>query len=297
MDAKLETGTVERQDGERDWPAVALTVAGSDSGGGAGLQADLRTFAAHGVAGACAVTAVTAQDTRRVHGVLPVPAEFVALQARTVLEDLDVDAAKTGMLADAAIVSAVAVVLREWRGRRSDAGGAAWVVVDPVLAAHGGGEPLLARDAIDVLRRELLPACDLLTPNLREAALLLDDDPDEAPSWNRCRREEAARELVSRGAGAVLVKGGHSSLDSGRVAADVLAIGSEVRWLEAPWVSTPHVHGTGCTLSAAVTARLALRADLPAAVMGAKDFLTEALRAARPLGHGRGSPHQLHRLS
>jgi hydroxymethylpyrimidine/phosphomethylpyrimidine kinase len=255
---------------------AALTVAGSDSSGGAGIQADLRTFEAHGVAGACAVTAVTIQDSERVHEVFALPSRVVAEQIRTVVAGMDVRAAKTGMLATASVVEAAATSLGEWK--RAIAPTRRWLVVDPVLSSHAGGAELLELAGLDVLRRDLLVLADLVTPNLPEAAALLGGKASEAEAWSRRAREEAAVALRALGASAVLLKGGHAAIDAGRVAADVLATSAGVQWLEAPWIEAPHVHGGGCALSAAITARLTLGEPLERAVALAKAFLGERRR-------------------
>ena len=241
---------------------VALTIAGSDPGGGAGIQADLRTFAAFGVHGASVLAALTAQDTRGVHATLEVPPAFVVLQLDAVLDDLPVRAAKTGMLHRAAVIDAVVARL----GARP----LSHLVVDPVLAASGG-EALLEPAGIAVLRERLLPLATLVTPNLREAEALTGRTVSE-PAEMR----EAARALVALGARAALVKGGHLPGD----ALDVLYDGREFRELRAPRIEGRRLHGTGCVLSAAITAGLALGDRLADAVAEAKRYVTRAIETA-----------------
>ena len=253
-------------------PPVALTIAGSDSGGGAGLQADLKAFAANGVFGTSVVTAVTAQNTQRVSGVVVMEPEFVEAQLDAVLSDLPVAAVKTGMLATAGIVRAVA--------RRARAGDLPNLVVDPVLVSSSG-DRLVDEDALDAYRDELFPAALLITPNLREAGLLVGrqiGDPEEM--------EGAARRLAETGAAFVLVKGGHLSGD----AVDVLCDGRTCIELRTPRVPSTNVHGTGCTLAAAAAAGLARGRDVRAAVEEAKRFVTAAIRgsAGWHLGAGHG---------
>lgn len=253
-------------------PPVALTIAGSDSGGGAGLQADLRAFAAHAVFGTSVVTAVTAQNTRRVSGVVVMEPAFVDAQLDAVLSDLPVSAVKTGMLATAGIVRTVA--------RRARAGELPNLVVDPVMVASSG-DRLLDEDAVDAYRDELFPAALLITPNLREAGLLVGRTLAGSEDM-----ESAARELAETGPPYVLVKGGHLRGD----AVDVLYDGRSCVELRAPRVETVNVHGTGCTLAAAVAAGLARGRDVPTAVREAKRFVTRAIRgsAGWRLGGGRG---------
>jgi hydroxymethylpyrimidine/phosphomethylpyrimidine kinase len=251
--------------------ARALTIAGSDSGGGAGIQADLKTFSALGVFGMTAITAVTVQNTKGVSDYRELPASIVADQIRAVAGDLGVDAAKTGMLASAPIVAAVVEAL--------DATGRPPLVVDPVSVSKHG-HALLSEDAVETLRRELLPLAALVTPNLPEAARLAGVDVRSRDDMRR-----AATEILGLGAGAVLVKGGH--LD-GPEAADLFADGDGEEWLVEERIDTPHTHGTGCTLSAAIAANLALGADLRAAVLAGKAFVTEAIRHALTLGDGIG---------
>jgi hydroxymethylpyrimidine/phosphomethylpyrimidine kinase len=252
---------------------IALTIAGSDSSGGAGIQADLKTFSAFGVYGASAITALTAQNTRGVAAVEPVAAPFVVAQIEAVLGDLDVRAIKTGMLANAEIVEAVARCLR----------GASRLplVVDPVMVATSG-DVLLAEDAIEAVKRQLIPLAGLITPNLPEAARLLGakaaaDDGQAA---------EQARALLAFGCGAVLLKGGHGT---GETAVDILCDPAGIERLVRPRIATPHTHGTGCTLSAAIAALLAQGIALREAVVRAKDFVWQALQAGRALGVGHGS--------
>jgi hydroxymethylpyrimidine/phosphomethylpyrimidine kinase len=252
---------------------IALTIAGSDSSGGAGIQADLKTFSAFGVYGAAVITALTAQNTRGVLAVEPVAAAFVAAQIDAVLSDLDVGAIKTGMLANAGIVEAVARCLRSAPRRP--------LIVDPVMVATSG-DVLLAPDAVDALKRELIPLATLITPNLPEAARLL--GASEAAS--EAEAVAQAEALQALGCGAVLLKGGHAS---GEAAVDHLCDGTGVERLVRPRIDTPHTHGTGCTLSAAIAALLAQGARLREAVARAKAFVWQALEAGRAIGVGRGN--------
>lgn len=253
---------------------VALSIAGSDSSGGAGIQADLKTFTALGVYGASVITALTAQNTCGVDGVLPVPGDFLALQLDAVARDLEIAAAKTGMLGELATVLTVADGIARH--------GIAKVVVDPVMVATSG-DVLLAPAAIDALRTHLAPRALLLTPNLHEAARLLGREP--ATSLDEM--EAQARDLLELGSLAVLVKGGHAG---GNEAIDVLAERSggaaTVRHFSAPRIETRNTHGTGCTLSAAIVAGLATGKSLASAVTSAKHFLTGALAAGANLGVG-----------
>jgi hydroxymethylpyrimidine/phosphomethylpyrimidine kinase len=249
---------------------VALTIAGSDSSGGAGIQADLLTFAAFGVHGASVVTALTAQNTSGIRAVLEVEPGFVAQQIDAVLDYLEVRAAKTGMLYRAAVVAALA--------ERLHARPLPHLVVDPVLAATTGlslAEPA----AIATLRDRLLPLATLVTPNLHEAEVLTG-----RPVTARADMREAARALLALGARAALVTGGHLAGD----AVDVLYDGRAFREFSAPRVETCSTHGTGCVLSAAVTAGLALGRGLEEAVAAAKRHVTQALATAPGIGHGRG---------
>lgn len=266
-----------------------LTIAGSDSGGGAGIQADLKTFDAHGVYGMSALTAITAQNTREVTAVHEVPPDVVAAQIDAVFDDIGVDAVKIGMLASAPILTAVAHRLAAWRER----GWAPPVVLDPVMVAKSG-DALLADDAVDTLAAELLPLATLVTPNLPEAERLTglggrkEDD-----------RYELARALAARGP-AVLVKGGHGEGDE---LVDLLFDGHRFHRFTGRRVDTTSTHGTGCTLSSAIAARLARGDELPAAVGGAIEYLRGALAAAFPLGSssgpegdGHGPVNHLYRL-
>jgi len=250
---------------------IALTIAGSDCSGGAGIQADLKTFCAFGVYGASVITALTAQNTIGVHGVQRVEPPFVTRQLTAVLDDLDVAAIKTGMLAEAGIIEAVVDVLAS---RRSPLP----VVVDPVMVASSG-DRLLAPDAVRILRARLLPLATLVTPNLPEAEALTGRSV-RTPAEMR----DAARALLDLGARAVLVKGGH--LVGAPDALDVLHDGDRVHEYAAPRLSRPSTHGTGCTLSAAITAELARGRDIRVAVAAAKRFVTRALEAAVPVGRG-----------
>lgn len=250
---------------------IALTIAGSDSGGGAGLQADLKTFTAFGVFGTSVVTALTAQNTRGVRGVHPVPPAFVRAQLDAVVEDLRPAALKTGMLGTAAIVRAVAEGVREHQ--------LTGLVLDPVMVATSGDRLLDPAAETSVLEL-LLPLCALVTPNLHEASLLTG-----RPARDEADMHRVAEELVARGAGAALVKGGH--LEGDRVV-DVLFDGHEHRVWARARIASRHTHGTGCTLSAAVAAGLARGARLVPAVEAALEYVRRAIATAPGLGAGHG---------
>jgi hydroxymethylpyrimidine/phosphomethylpyrimidine kinase len=260
--------------------AVALTIAGSDPSGGAGIQADLKTFGALGVHGASVITALTAQNTRGVVAVQIVAPEFVTAQLDAVLSDIAVNAIKIGMLGNGPVIEAVAAVL--------DGHGAREIVLDPILHATSG-EPLLDPGALDVLRRTLLPRSRLLTPNLAEAAALLGMAPADTESEMRAQ----AKRLCDLGPRAVLIKGGHSR---GSESVDFLVDGNAELRLPGPRIATNNMHGTGCALSAAVAAGLAKSLPLDEAVVKAKFFVTAAISAADRLGvgSGRGPIHHLH---
>ncbi|MCW2602270.1 MAG: bifunctional hydroxymethylpyrimidine kinase/phosphomethylpyrimidine kinase [Pseudonocardiales bacterium] len=266
----------------RGHPRVVLSIAGSDPSGGAGIQADLKTFAALGAYGCAVVTSLTAQSTLGVSGVFPIPAGFVREQLDALFADVAIDAVKIGMLANAAIAHEVAAVLDAYRPPI--------VILDPVMVATSG-DRLLTEDAEDVLREELLPRADVITPNLPEAAALLGVEP--ARTAEHCR--EQARALLGAGARRVLLKGGHLDGDS---ATDLLAFPDGVIVaLSAPRVDTRNTHGTGCTLSSALAVRAAEsavgtdgRPDWLDAARSAKAYLTRALQGADALriggGHG-----------
>lgn len=252
-------------------PAV-MTIAGSDSSGGAGIQADLKTFTALGVYGASAITALTAQNTTGVQGVEPVPPAFVAAQIRSVLGDLDVRAVKTGMLANAAIIEAVAAEM----AARQDIP----LVIDPVMVATSG-DPLIAADAVATLKSRLIPLARVITPNLPEAAALL-SVPAATTEAEAMRQLEA---LAKLGARAVLWKGGHGE---GSEAVDLLLDGGKVTRLASPRIATRNTHGTGCTLSAAIAAFLAQGLALDVAVARAKTYVHRAIENGRNLNVGSG---------
>ena len=253
---------------------VALTIAGSDSSGGAGIQADLKTFTVLGVYGASVLTALTAQNTRGVSAILPVPPAFVTQQIDAVAGDFNIAAVKTGMLNDRATVLAVVAGVR--RHRLSP------LVVDPVMVATSG-DMLLEPEAVEALRRELLPLADIITPNLAEAARLL----HLSVAADEAEMEAQARELLSLGAKAVLLKGGHGE---GSEAVDILVVrGMAPVRLALPRIDTANTHGTGCTLSAAIAAGLARGESLTDAVTAAKRFVHAALTAGRELKIGGGA--------
>lgn len=267
-------------------PPIALTIAGSDSSGGAGIQADLKTFTALGVYGASVITALTAQNTLGVCAIHAVPPAFIAAQIDAVAEDLAIAAVKTGMLGDAATVLAVCAGLERHH--------LAPLVVDPVMVATSG-DVLLAADAIDAVRQELIPRAALITPNLAESAALL----GVAPARSLDEMETQARQLLALGPAAVLVKGGHHV--GGEQAIDILATRQapgDVLHFAAPRIATRNTHGTGCTLAAAITAHLALGKSLVDAVGAAKAYLSAALAAGRDhaIGHGSGPVDHLHAI-
>ena len=258
----------------------ALTIAGSDSGGGAGIQADLKTFAAFGVYGSSAITAVTAQNTLEVRAIHEVPPDVVAAQIDAVLEDIGADAAKTGMLSSAAIIEVVADRLR--------AHALAWLVVDPVMVAKSG-DALLRPDAVQALRELLLPMAAVVTPNAPEASVLSGLEVRDAET-----AREAARRIHALGPSIVIVKGGH--LD-GDLSDDLLFDGRSFEVLSGRRIDTPHTHGTGCTFSAAITACLARGMEPIAAAREARAFLQGAIEHAEPLGAGHGPVNHFWRSS
>lgn len=252
---------------------IALTIAGSDSSGGAGIQADLKTFSALGVYGASVITALTAQNTQGVNAVMAVPPDFIAAQIRAVAADLHVTATKTGMLASRANVLAVAEAIAEHK--------LAPLVVDPVMVATSG-DPLLDDDAVDAIRARLIPLATLVTPNLAEAARLL----GRPIATDTAAQREQAQALLALGARAVLVKGGHGHFGE---AIDMLATREGASAIALPWLTTRNTHGTGCTLAAAITALLATGVPLAEAVTRGKRYLWEALAAGAGLGIGSGA--------
>ncbi|WP_377290520.1 bifunctional hydroxymethylpyrimidine kinase/phosphomethylpyrimidine kinase [Rhizobium sp. SG2393] len=259
--------------------AIALTIAGSDSGGGAGIQADLKTFSALGVYGASVITAVTAQNTRGVTAVADIAPEIVAAQLRAVFSDLPVAAVKIGMVSRAETIEAIAEGLSAFAGP---------VVVDPVMVATSG-DRLLRPDAIAVLIERLLPRAAIVTPNLPEAALLTGGSIAQTPEAIRAQ----AAQLLAAGAGSALMKGGHGK---GPLCVDYLVEADGILTLTAPRIDTANDHGTGCTLAAAITAGLARGLCLTDAVRQAKAYLQAALDAGRALrvGGGRGPVHHFH---
>lgn len=257
----------------------ALTIAGSDSGGGAGIQADLKTFAAYGVYGASAVTAVTAQNTLEVTDWLAMPPELVGKQIDAVLSDIGADAVKTGMLANAAIIGIVAEKMREH--------GVTQLVVDPVMVAKGGHK-LLEDDAVAALIRDLLPLALVVTPNIPEAEVLTGR---RIITWDDAR--EAAAQIAGMGAKTVVVKGGH--FDDTASSTDLFFDGQHFRDFTSIRVQTTSTHGTGCTFASAIAAGLAKGLGVPGAVALAKSYVTLAIQHAYPVGGGHGPVHHFYR--
>src|SRR5688572_11589164 len=258
----------------------ALTIAGSDSGGGAGIQADLKTFSACGVYGASILTAITAQNTQGVTAIHDVPAHIIAAQIDAVFSDLAVNAVKIGMLSVPVAIATVAAGLERWRQTH--------VVLDPVMIATSG-DRLLAPEAVDVLKRELIPRALVVTPNLHEAAALT----DTGIAQNEDEMRAQAQALIAIGAKAVLIKGGHAQSVQ---AVDLLVTPSAVARFAADRIDTKNTHGTGCTLSSAIAAGLAKGLRLGEAVADAKAYVTAAIAAADELaiGHGHGPVHHFH---
>lgn len=257
---------------------VALSIAGSDSGGGAGVQADLRTFAAYGLHPTCAITAVTAQNSVAVTDWAPIDPRLVVAQIEAVAGDMPVAAVKTGMLATAEIVGAVAEVLTRLRLPH--------LVVDPVMVAKSG-DRLLDPEAESAYLEALLPLAEVVTPNLPEAGALLGREVRDLAAMR-----DAARELCARGARAVVVKGGHLEGDP----VDIFADAARIEEIPAHRIDTRHTHGTGCTFASAIAARLALGDEVLEAVRAAKAYLTEAIRGAYGVGRGCGPVDHLHLL-
>jgi hydroxymethylpyrimidine/phosphomethylpyrimidine kinase len=254
----------------------ALTIAGSDSGGGAGIQADLKTFTAFGVYGLSVLTAVTAQNTLGVQGVQVLPPEFVALQMRAVLSDIGTDAAKTGMLATKTIVTTVVREVKAFPLKH--------LVVDPVMVS-ATGHPLLDADAVEAVKTLLLPLATVVTPNLDEAAILWGDKIEDVRAM-----QEAARAIKALGPQTVLVKGGH--LPGPRVY-DVLFDGRGTEVWESPRIPTANTHGSGCTLSAAIAAGLAKGQTVKAAVEAARGYIHAAIASGLAIGKGKGPVNHL----
>jgi hydroxymethylpyrimidine/phosphomethylpyrimidine kinase len=255
----------------------ALTIAGSDSGGGAGIQADLKTFMAFGVHGMSAITALTAQNSVGVQGIFDVSPEFVREQIRSVMSDIGVDAAKTGMLSNAGIVRTVAEAVREFRIPN--------LVVDPVMVAKSG-DSLLAPEARKALCEELLPLAAVITPNVFEAEAILGRRIEDLEDMKK-----AARELKNIGCRWVVVKGGRLDIESQAV--DVMCDGKELLLFRSPRYDSTFTHGSGCTFASAVTAGLAKGRTPPEAVRRAKEYVTEAIRKGFPTGSGHGPANHL----
>jgi len=261
----------------------ALTIAGSDSGGGAGIQADLKTFSALGCFGMSAITALTAQNTRVVTGIYPAPPEFIGQQIDAVMEDIGVDAVKIGMLHSPGVIEIVAQKLSEWKCPN--------IVVDPVMVSKSG-DKLLQEDAVQALKTALLPLATLITPNLPEASVLLD-----RPVENKEDMAQAALDLAKFGSANVLVKGGHLTKGD---SCDFLYQTKSKSMIElfGKRINTPNSHGTGCTLSSAIAANLARGVALETAVKNAKDYIMGALLAGAEyqIGNGHGPVHHFYDL-
>jgi hydroxymethylpyrimidine/phosphomethylpyrimidine kinase len=261
---------------------IALTIAGSDSSGGAGIQADLKTFAALGVYGASVITALTAQNTAGVSAIHQVPPEFVTAQMDAVFSDLSIGAVKIGMVAQAGTIEAIEAGLTRWSPKH--------VILDPVMVASSG-DRLLAAEAVAALRSKLIPRASLITPNLPEAAALLDEPIAEGEA----AIESQGKRLLELGCSAVLIKGGHGQ---GAESIDYLITAKAIVALAAPRIATKNTHGTGCSLSSAVAAGLAKREEMEMAVRNAKAWVSAAIAAADRLGvgQGHGPIHHFHRF-
>jgi hydroxymethylpyrimidine/phosphomethylpyrimidine kinase len=264
---------------------VALTIAGVDPSGGAGVLADVKAFSALGAYACAVIAALTAQNTRTVAGVLPIAPDFIARQIDTLFADVRIDAIKIGMLGEAPVIATVAERLAHWKAER--------VVLDPVMVAKSG-DALLASAAVGALREALVPLALVITPNLPEAGVLLESRAPESVK-EMTRAAERLHRLMGNGERWVWLKGGHLP---GGDATDLLFNGDRMIEISRPRVDTKNTHGTGCTLSAALAALLPQRPDVPAAAQDAKDYLTEALRRADTLqvGQGHGPVHHFHAL-
>ena len=257
---------------------TALSIAGSDCSGGAGIQADLKTMTMHGVYGMSAITALTAQNTTGVAGILEVTPDFLRKQIEMVFEDIHPDAVKIGMVPNSSLMEVIARSLEDYQAGN--------IVVDPVMAATAGSA-LMKKEALETLKRKLLPMADLVTPNIPEAEVL---------SGMRIENEdamaEAARVISERCGCAVLLKGGHNISDAN----DLLYFGGELRWFCGKRIHNPNTHGTGCTLSSAIASNLAKGYDLPTAIRQAKAYVSGALAAMLDLGKGTGPMHHAYLL-
>ncbi|MSR94204.1 bifunctional hydroxymethylpyrimidine kinase/phosphomethylpyrimidine kinase [Clostridiaceae bacterium 68-1-5] len=259
---------------------TVVSIAGSDSSGGAGIQADLKTLIMNGVYGMSVVTALTAQNTLGVTGIYEVSAEFVGQQMEAVFEDIPPDAVKVGMVSSACIIHEIAEKLKKYKGEN--------IVVDPVMVATSGAR-LIRPEALEALRKELLPLASVMTPNLPEAEILLQAGEEESErAFFRIRTkkdmERAARRLGEKYKVAVLLKGGHAVEDAN----DLLFQKGEFRWYKGRRIPTPNTHGTGCTLSSAIAANLAKKFPLEQAVEAAKEYISKALEDGLDLGEGSG---------
>ncbi len=261
---------------------TALSIAGSDPSGGAGIQADLKTFSAHGVYGMSAITALTVQNTQGVSGIQLLPADFVAAQIDALFEDIRIGAIKIGMIANAQIAQAVASSLKNKPKNP--------IILDPVMIAKGG-HALLEEDAITAVQTALLPLADILTPNLEEAARLLDTDI----ASSRAEMEIQGKALLAYGPKAVLMKGGHLESEE---SPDLLITAQGSQWYDSPRIDTQNTHGTGCTLSSAIAAQIAKGRSYEEAIQHAKAYVHAAIAAADSLhiGSGHGPTHHFHAL-
>ena len=261
---------------------IALTIAGSDSGGGAGIQADLKSFSANRVYGASVITALTAQNTLGVTGVHDVPADFISAQIDSVFSDLEIDAVKIGMLSQVPAIEAVASGLAKHKAKN--------IVFDPVMVTTSG-DPLLAEDAVGAIKSILMPMADLLTPNLHESAKLT----EQPLATTNDEMIKQANMLLDEGAKAILIKGGHSEDEA---CADLLKTPDDEVWISAKRIDTQNTHGTGCSLSSAIAAKLAHGITMQAALEQSKEWLTGAIASSDQLtvGSGSGPVHHFHNL-
>jgi len=260
----------------------AVTIAGSDSGGGAGIQADLKSFSANHVYGASVLTALTAQNTQGVTAIHDVPTDFISAQIDAVFSDLEIDAVKIGMLSQIPVIETIASGIQKHNAKN--------IVFDPVMVATSG-DLLLAENAVEAIKKVMMPLADLLTPNLHEAAKLTGEDL----ATSQDAMVSQAENLLSSGAKAVLIKGGHGDDNK---CTDLLADGSEINWFESERIDTKNTHGTGCSLSSAIAANLAKGQTMLEAVGNAKEWLTGAIASSNDLNVGKGSGpvHHFHAL-